>query len=363
MNNKTSKKYNMVYELILKKIRQNCYTNELLPPEDELCEEYQVSRNTVRQALKLLSDNGVIDKCRGRQTHICGKGDRPAKKLQLVFAHEEPNLENPIYLKIFNAIKADADACGHKLNHVAALGVKTPEEAAKAATVIRAADGVFGSYLPESKLLPEILQALRDNGQVIGVDYVLGQFGIQFVATDNYLGGRMAAQHLVNSGCRKMAVIGCNSSLFRYSAFLERGMGFADVQRELQLPFGKDQAFFSEDFKDLYNVRPVLEELLKRHEDIDGIFALTDHLAINIVYALEAMGIKVPQDISVIGFDGIDYSYFGGHGVNLTTIRQEVEAIGHTAFKLMQERILEKRSEFGIFKIPPRLIIGDTTRK
>ena len=144
------------------------------------------------------------------------------------------------------------------------------------------------------------------------------------VAADNFGGGIIAARKLHELGCRHVAFLRIGSKLTNEPS--KRKDGFVSACVEMGLPFEvmalEDGQPFSE-----------FERFLKDHLhgdrlDFDGLFIGTDSLAWSIIQALKKMNLRVPQDVQVIGFDGI--RMFGDQELAVSTIVQPVQEIAET---------------------------------
>ncbi|SFF03604.1 transcriptional regulator, LacI family [Paenibacillus algorifonticola] len=175
---------------------------------------------------------------------------------------------------------------------------------------------------------------------------------ITCVTSDNYEGGRLALRELVKAGARKPAFIGSVTSVYsetmnRREGFIQEAktMGVEYVVYEKPDPVEDDDAYF--------------DELLKEHHDVDGVFAITDIFAAKYIERAGRQGIRVPEDVKVIGYDGIqDHPYF--HPL-LSTIRQPVEEMARMTIRLLYEKIEGKDLEQQVYRLPVTFRQGETT--
>lgn len=149
---------------------------------------------------------------------------------------------------------------------------------------------------------------------------------IPCVAADNYGGGRMAAEKLLALGCNRLAFFRTGS--VHPSETDKRGDGFEMVCRARGVPY---DAVRLNDGEDLAAIR----RLLQSHPDIDGIFCSTDLLAWRVRHMLEERGLRVPDDVQLIGFDGV--RRFGAEELYCSTIVQPVREMAETCVDLLLE--------------------------
>lgn len=162
---------------------------------------------------------------------------------------------------------------------------------------------------------------------------------IPHVTADNYAGGKLAAQKLIEAGCRSIAYVG-GAPRFQ-SSVSERKNGLVDVAKQNNIPYVVFEKAESEEFEGLSRPRMdeglIVKEFTQLHPDIEGVLTSSDLFAAALVRALKQAGKKVPQDVKVIGFDGIQSNdYFEPR---LSTIRQPVEEIGRQSVKVLLGKI------------------------
>ncbi len=155
---------------------------------------------------------------------------------------------------------------------------------------------------------------------LITVDHILDE-NIPSITSNNIKGGELAAQKLIDSGCKNILV-------FRGPSFLittmERTIGFLNVLKPTKI------------FADIYDFdllnpdNKLLEKIIRANPQVDGIFAFSDTLALATLNILSHLGKKVPEDIQVIGYDDTPYSKWSNPSI--TTIHQDVTFMGKQSF-------------------------------
>lgn len=176
---------------------------------------------------------------------------------------------------------------------------------------------------------------------------------ITCVTSDNYEGGRIALRELVKAGALKPAFIGSVTSVF--SETMNRKKGFIHEAQTLGVDvvvYEKPDPIVDED--------AYFNEFLSEHgNNVDGIFAITDMLAASYIERARKRGLRVPEDVKVIGYDGIqDHPYF--HPI-LSTIRQPVEEMARMAIRLLFNKIEGKTLDKQVYRIPVIFKQGETT--
>lgn len=168
------------------------------------------------------------------------------------------------------------------------------------------------------------------------------------VGTDNVAGGRMAAEHLLAHGRRRLAFFG-NPDIPEFAARhagFEQALRAAGVEAAALLPVHlTGEASYS-----------AIEDYLASHPAPDGIVAASDVIAMSAVRALAAHGRRVPQDVGVVGYDDVQLAMYTNP--SLTTIRQDVVAGARIMVDLLFQRMDGK--EVSSVVMPPQLILRDS---
>ena len=153
--------------------------------------------------------------------------------------------------------------------------------------------------------------------------------GIPSIEVDNYAGGLMAAEHLISKGCKNLVFLGGNTSEDMPAD--KRGIGFVNYATEHGVK-GSMHVCLSEDYLSL-DYRNTIRKLLLENKDCDGLFTSGDIIASQAIEVCHEMGIKVPDDIKIIGFDNQDICKITYP--KLTTFAQPVKLIAKKALEFV----------------------------
>ena len=153
---------------------------------------------------------------------------------------------------------------------------------------------------------------------------------VPYVDVDNHHGGRLATEHLISVGCRRIATIAGPADM---AAGVDRLAGWRDALQEAGLP---DDAVVHADFTSAGGAA-AMERLLQSHPDIDGLFAASDLMAVGALGVLERAGRSVPDDLKVVGFD--DLGVAASAGPPLTTVTNPVVEMSRLAAELLLDQI------------------------
>lgn len=154
------------------------------------------------------------------------------------------------------------------------------------------------------------------------------------VSSDNVSAARMAIDHLVSLGHRKIAVIG--GPRIHSDTTQQRFQGCLEAFREHGIQFDEALDYESVRFSFTGGYHAA-QRLLEKGGDFTGIFAMSDVMAIGTIRALRDAGKRVPEDVSVVGFDGLT---IGEYTIpKLTTISQCVAELADRSIRILQENI------------------------
>ncbi|MCH4889964.1 LacI family transcriptional regulator [Acidaminobacter sp. JC074] len=204
----------------------------------------------------------------------------------------------------------------------------------------------------------ENLNELTQSGiPIVTVDN--GLINVPTIISDNYQGTRMALEYLMLKGAKKIAHI---AGPLRSYASTERLKGYKNVLSNADIPIDEKLIVEAHNF-DFNSGKKALEELISQAEDMpDAIYAASDDIALGAIVGLKEMGYKVPEDVSVIGFDNIELTRYTSP--SLTTVSQNKVTIGTEAAKHLIAIInKESTTDPGIIKrVPVELIIRESTK-
>ncbi|RUR00983.1 LacI family DNA-binding transcriptional regulator [Labedella endophytica] len=183
--------------------------------------------------------------------------------------------------------------------------------------------------------------------------------GVASVGVTNWEGGRLAADHLIDRGHTRFGLIGGERNHLYSRARLD-GFRSALAARDIAV----DEAFVGAAGWDRDEARDLAVELLSRPDRPTAIFAASDMMAIGVYDAARHLGLRVPDDLSVVGFDDIPEASWATPG--LTTVRQPLHEMGASALRMLlrlgERRALDVRTDDGPrIDLATRLVIRDST--
>jgi len=185
---------------------------------------------------------------------------------------------------------------------------------------------------------------------IVEIDHKLSE-DIPSITSNNYQGGKLAAEKLVSGGCKKIIHFRGPSDLM---TVVQRTEGFKEILNANNVnSFSYDLDFKVPSALEIENV--ILSNL-----DCDGIFCDSDLIAIHAIQALRKANRNVPDDVQVIGFDDIELAEVFEPGI--TTINQPTKLIADYAVKSLMKLIKKEKLEQTHRRIDVKLVERDTTK-
>jgi DNA-binding LacI/PurR family transcriptional regulator len=260
---------------------------------------------------------------------------------------EDESHINPFFLSMLGSITRACARNGHDLlvsfQQLSDDWHADYEDSMKADGLILLGYGDYVDYRPKlEKLVAQGTHFVRW-GAVLA-----GQPGVS-IGCDNFAGGRMVAEHLVGLGRRRIAFLGDASS--HYPEFFERYRGCDALLHEVGL--SADPALQVDALSSEEEGYQAAKALLAREATFDAVFAASDLIAIGAIRALNEHGLRVPEDIAVVGFDDIAMARFATPP--LTTVIQDTGRAGELLVDTLLRLVRDQPAES--MMLPAKLVV------
>jgi DNA-binding LacI/PurR family transcriptional regulator len=196
---------------------------------------------------------------------------------------------------------------------------------------------------------------LAEGARIVFVNGALNALNVPSVGVDEAIAGEVATQHLIDLGHRR---IGYVAGPDYYLPTQQKALGRESALRNAGLE--ADGLVAHGDFS-VGGGRESVRELLGRAEPPTGVICSSDLMAIGVLQEAAAQGVRVPKDLSVVGFDGIDATRWTNPP--LTTVEQPIEQIAETAVSALKSLIEEPKKPLPDFSFRPRLAVRGSTAR
>jgi len=272
----------------------------------------------------------------------------PMKTLGLLI----PSIENPFFPSMVRGVQDEAHRNGYTVFLCNTDGSGIVEETQFKLLLDKKVDGII---LVASKYTTRYLKTGIEF-PIVMIDRYVNSPNFSYVTVDHALGVKLAIEHLYYLGHKRIAFLG---SKLLSSGAKERFQSYKRYIEELNMKFD-DSLVILGDYTYESGIKMV-EELMKRKTKFDSILCGNDLIAFGVVEGLKKYGIKVPKDVSVVGYDDITFSSY--HNPKLTTIHQPTYEIGQMVTRIVIDMITGADKRIKHIKIEPSLVIRETTRK
>jgi DNA-binding LacI/PurR family transcriptional regulator len=243
---------------------------------------------------------------------------------------EEQNqliLENPFYSEIVSGIESELR---QKNYHFILSGVDKGKGYLDI-SMQRNLDGAIIMGIYQESFYEELKKV---NIPIVLIDSYINDSYFKKIGIDDELGGSLATKHLIESGHTNIALV--TGKIKKDGVVEKRFLGYKSALEEARIFYNPDFVF--EDSISYEHGVLAGKVIAQKHPEITGIFATADMIAFGIISGLTECGKRVPEDVSVIGFDDLPMSKM--FIPQLTTIRQDIKAKGITAARSLIETIV-----------------------
>ncbi len=359
---------NKGYKLVIETIKGKIVNNEWqpgykIPPERELEKTFGLSRLTISKGLANLASEGLLIRRQGQGTFVA---DNPHKhiihKRLIKYISPIASETEKIVVK-HGVLEAMYQVFSSKGYYVGVDFYKNTNELIN--HLKRDTDIYHGGFLvwyePDEKLLPEIKRLKNANYPVVLLDAYPSGFDVDYVVTDNIAGAELVVEYLYSLGHRNIAYI---TRKVDRTSLQDRQTGFLRGLIKCNLPISQNNIIALEHTgkQACEDVIPAIEELLNYPDKPSAIFFANDDLALTAMEYFQNKGIRVPEDISIVGYDNIDKCQYGP--IPLTTVSQNFYRIGEEASKNLLERLENRLGSRTIqSSIKPELVIRSSCAK
>lgn len=319
-------------------------------PEKKLAEKYKISYLTVRKIISELEEKGLVKRYKGKGTFVVGI---PGKdKIPLCIISNNPGSlskeENPInWFVAADTLKGILEAC-EEFEFLPDL--KFNEEKGIPSSNKNPVIILTSIWSPE-----DIKKLEKEKIPYVVVNPPEGCYPCHRIVCDDSYGTYLATTHLIKLGYKKIAYLGPEQNNPRFSP---RYQGFLSALSEHGL---KPYTFIVEDSGSNLHSYIKMLHYLEKNPVPEAIVAATDLRAIGAMEALKKKGLKIPDDVGVVGFDDIEEA--STTQPPLTTVAKPRKEMGYEAVRFIKEWF-ENPEKVPMAKVlKPKLVIRDSCRK
>lgn len=325
------KKYIHIAQTLAQEIQEGRWpVGSRLPIEPELCDRFDVARQTLRQAIGVLEEQGLVERLQGSGTYV--RALVPAARRRQTVCVMTTYLDDYIFPEILSGAEEVLSAAGYNTqmrltrNRISTERQNLLELQSSDCSGLIIEGTKTALYNPNTA----IYQTLTGTPTVFINGWSRELHDISYVAADDYQGAQLLTDYLISRGHRSIG------GIFKHDDIqgLKRHQGYLDALLNAGLAMEEEnwRWFATEDIDLLF--QPALIDWLRQ---FSAVVCYNDTVAVRLMQFCAANGIRVPEDLSITGFDNSALAEVMG----LTTVQHPGAALGRAAAKavlqLMQE--------------------------
>lgn len=359
-------KYKEIMDYIKEQIQNNVYEeNSKLPTEESLALQFNTSRPTVVKAMDRLRDQGIVYRVQGSGTFVnksytaATSNSSNIISVVLPFAQyrDTTRLDE---LNIIKGIEKQLSQHGfftmiHYCKDEGMDFIETMKSVKKSLSA-----GIIAYVAKDLMSCNEIYELFMDEYPIVLIDQPIIGINLPCVRADNIRGSGLATKHLIDCGYDVIYFLS-DVNLNYNESIRERYIGYCQIVQNYKDAVSFNHILFStqSEAEENEQVHAIAKQLVEKHKGKRiGLFCTSDFFASKVYNAFVSLGCNIPQDIGIVGFDGLDIVLQGNK--RLTTVAQDYYNIGRLASNIMLKWIGSKELPASTIKSDVKLIIGDT---
>ncbi len=324
---------------------------ESIPTEKELCAEFDVARGTVRQALQKLENEGFLRREQGRGTFVrLGEQLTPPEKPQSKrLAFVVPYVRDSSVSTILIGFQQVAEQADYVVifNHVN-NDVRQQEQVIL--KLVREGISGIALYPVDSDHISPVDQVVRSGFPIVLIDRYLKGLSTDYVTSDHFGGTIRGIQYLLDQGHERVGFV---TWLSPATSMEHRYLGYIQALRERGIKPDSSLVCHVEGYPTV-DLTPLRAFLSAPHRPT-AVLAANDQIAVALYRAAASVGLSVPEDLAIVGFDNLDISEH--LDPPLTTVAQPFLKIGQIAADVLIRRIEDHDPHLRQITIAPELIV------
>lgn len=330
----------------------------------KIAAEFNVSIATVSKALN--DSHDISTKTKGKIQEFAKKHHYKPNKIALSLLHKKtktlgviiPNIMNSFFTEVFVGIEEKATELGYNL--ISCISNESYEKELNTVELLKSGtiDGFIVSLSEETQInknFTHFIDAINEGVPIVLFDRVTDEIECDKVIVNDFEGARHATEHLIKTGCKKIALVSVIDNLsvgkLRVEGYKKAlSDNFISIEEKIIVRLTK-----KEDFE-------TSMKIILADKSIDGLLCLEESSALESLKLIKSMNYNIPQDMSIICFTNGKLPQYVSP--TITTISQHGKYIGETATKMLVDRLESKQEmEFSTKIIKTSLIERDTTKR
>lgn len=326
----------------------------------ELAALYGVSLITVKKALETLIHDGFVFSRVGKGTYVAQPAFEAQPREHQTIGLVLRDIRSPFFSRIMHSVENAAYELGYHVLLSNSSGKAEKEEAQIARFRKFGVNGmIIASMSHKYHATPTVRKLLHEGFPFVMVSYIADE-DVPFVGSDHKLGGYMATEYLMKLGYQRIGYI--NGEKGNLVGDLRR-RGYEEALRAYHRRIDKRLMYHLRmrgEWHDYDSGSEIGKRFRKMKLKPDAFFVYNDLSALGFMDAVLAQGLRVPEDVAIVGFDDIERGEYAT--VPLTTVRQPAALIGKEAMELLLQ-LMGGKSSSPRRAIKPELVIRESCGK
>jgi DNA-binding LacI/PurR family transcriptional regulator len=362
-----------MYQQILNEISARIASGEWpagtqLPTEAELEMDLEVSRVTIRQALRAAVEEGLVVRLPGKGTFVSEtEASTTAHRSEGFIGYVVPHLSSSFNVQILLGVESILKEKGYHLIFCNSEGDFSKENELLQSLESNRMSGYIIQPVYAEANDRSLIRLASKGARMVLIDRSVPGLQVDVVMSNHFEGGQRVVRHLIDQGYREIVYLAHEP--IQLPSISERFRGYQAAMTGAQLnpwaPFvvggpielGYLQAQNSPTPHENAAVEKIAD-LLRGPARPEAVVAMNDLVAMLVLEAAEQVGLRIPDELGVVGFDNLDCAVTN----NLTTVAQQPYEIGSEAARLLLQGIHGDHEVSKQIQLPTQLIIRDSTR-
>lgn len=354
------------YMVIMNELKELMASGKLkpkdrLPSENELVARYGVSRHTVRKALSLLETEGYVEAVHGKGTFCLERYSKKTDSHNIAVI--TTYISDYIFPRVINGIDQVLTQEGYSIILKNTGNSQKNEAKALVDIMAKNIDGLIIEPSKSDIFCRHMTQYEQLDSLKIPYVFLQGTYPQMrdkpHIIMDDVEGGYLLTKYLIELGHKHIV------GIFKIddSQGVARHKGYIKALKEAGIEYNPDNIILFHTEDRTRKPSGMIRRFVEEKKEMDGIVCYNDQVALEVFRTLQSLGVAVPEDISITGYDN---SFIAQNGpIRLTTIAHPKEQLGEMIAKLLLEKINGiPDSESKIDRvIHPELIEGDSCRR
>ena len=309
---------------------------------------YPVKDSTRRKVLEAIRDLKYIPNIQARELNT---------QRSSIIGIIVPSLFNTFFAEVVNGIESFTASSGYSLLLTYTKDNPISEKRCMNELLMRNVSGIINISPNTEKVASDFFDQIAERMPMVFINSYVKRPAISYVNNDEQIGTKIALEYLISLGHKNICFIRgdrSDSYEFKQNAYEEIIKKMHNFREDYILNIGAGNSIETVEL----TAEKVVETLQEKKE-ITAIFSCNDLMGIGAVNGCHRLGIKVPQDMSVMGFDNILLSNF--IEPKLTTMDQNMMTLGWTAASLLMEKIANENKTSRQVVLQNTLVLRDTT--